>query len=186
MDLVIGDSAIDVPVQWALGTVAVSHQGGDDSSQSSLTAINALFQPKPEIVHIQRTPGRRPHSVVSVLFTALALAPLGLLYVMLSSLGANIKVSHCIGAASSCKYSAQMCCICLVSVHILCKKLEWATCITSRQQLVCLCEGSTSSCIVSLWLVHSSILAQTTAQLPCDAAGLPQECHCACCCSGLS
>ena len=94
MDLLIGDSAIDVPIQWALGTVAISHQAGDDSSQSSLTAINALFQPKPEIVHLQRIPGRRPPSAVSVLFTALALAPLGLLFYMLSSVGANLKVSN--------------------------------------------------------------------------------------------
>lgn len=93
MDLLIGDSAIDVPIQWALGTVAVSHQGGDDNSQSSLTAISAMFQPKPEIVHIQRTPGRRPLSIVSLLFTGLALAPLALLAVMLSSVGANLKVS---------------------------------------------------------------------------------------------
>lgn len=94
MDLLIGDSAIDVPIQWALGAVAISHQAGDDSSQSSLTAITALFQPKPEIVHLQRVPGRRPPSAVSVLFTALVLAPLGLLFYMLSSVGANLKVSN--------------------------------------------------------------------------------------------
>lgn len=93
MDLLIGDSAIDVPIQWALGAVAISHQAGDDS-QSSLTAINALFQPKPEIVHLQRVSGRRPPRAVSVLFTALALAPLGLLFYMLSSVGANLKVSN--------------------------------------------------------------------------------------------
>ena len=92
IDLLIGDSAIDVPVQWALGTVAVSHQDSDDRSQLSLTATHALFQPKPEIVHIHRVPGRRPPSVVSVLFTLLALAPLLLLFVMLSSIGANLKV----------------------------------------------------------------------------------------------
>lgn len=91
IDLLIGDSAIDVPVQWALGTVAVSHQDSDDRSQLSLTATHALFQAKPEIVHIHRVPGRRPPSVVSVLFTLLALAPLLLLFVMLSSIGANLK-----------------------------------------------------------------------------------------------
>lgn len=116
MDLLIGDSAIDVPIQWALGTVAVSHQGGDDNSQSSLTAISALFQPKPEIVHIQRTPGRRPLSAVSLLFTGLALAPLGLLGVMLSSVGANLKVSvggEHVGHQLSCGLFTCICYSCL-------------------------------------------------------------------------
>ena len=91
MDLLIGDNALDVPVIWPLGTVAVSHQA-DEGAETGLTAINAFFGPKPEIVHLQRTPGRRPPSAVSVLFTVLALAPLLLLYTMLSSVGANLKV----------------------------------------------------------------------------------------------
>lgn len=90
MDVLIGDNALDVPVIWPLGTVAVSHHTSDES-QTGLT--EALFRPKPEIVHLQRTPGQRPLSVVSVFFTALALAPLLLLYLMLSSVGANLKVS---------------------------------------------------------------------------------------------
>ena len=92
VDVLIGDNALDVPVIWPLGTVAVSHHASDES-QTGLTAIDALFRPKPEIVHLQRTPGPRPLSVVSVFFTALALAPLLLLYLMLSSVGANLKVS---------------------------------------------------------------------------------------------
>ena len=92
MDVLIGDNALDVPVIWPLGTVAVSHHTSDES-QTGLTAIDALFRPKPEIVHLQRTPGQRPLSIVSVFFTALALAPLLLLYMMLSSVGANLKVS---------------------------------------------------------------------------------------------
>lgn len=92
MDVLIGDNALDVPVIWPLGTVAVSHHTSDES-QTGLTAIDALFRPKPEIVHLQRTPGQRPLSVVSVFFTALALAPLLLLYLMLTSVGANLKVS---------------------------------------------------------------------------------------------
>lgn len=92
MDVLIGDNALDVPVIWPLGTVAVSHQSSDES-QTSLTALDALFRPKPDIVHLQRTPGPRPLSAVSVFFTALALAPLLLLYLMLSAVGANLKVS---------------------------------------------------------------------------------------------
>ena len=92
MDVLIGDNALDVPVIWPLGTVAVSHHSSDES-QTGLTAIDALFRPKPEIVHLQRVPGQRPLSIVSVLFTALALAPLLLLYLMLSAVGANLKVS---------------------------------------------------------------------------------------------
>ena len=92
LDVLIGDNALDVPVIWPLGTVAVSHHTSDDS-QTGLTAIDALLRPKPEIVHLQRTQGPRPLSIVSVFFTALALAPLLLLYLMLSSVGANLKVS---------------------------------------------------------------------------------------------
>lgn len=92
MDVLIGDHALDVPVMWPLGTVAVSHHSSDES-QTGLTAIDAFFRPKPEIVHIERAAGQRPPSIVSLLFTALALAPLLLLYLMLSSVGANLKVS---------------------------------------------------------------------------------------------
>ena len=128
MDLLIGDSAIDVPIQWALGTVAISHQGGDDNSQSSLTAISALFQSKPEIVHIQRTPGRRPLSAVSLLFTGLALAPLGLLAVMLSSVGANLKVSVAGGLQHS--ISAIQCLVSNLPAHVThaCHLCRWAHC----------------------------------------------------------
>ncbi|KAL3162543.1 proteasome regulatory particle base subunit [Trebouxia sp. C0010 RCD-2024] len=90
MDVLIGDNALDVPVIWPLGTVAVSHHSSDEP-QTGLAATEALFRPKPEIVHIGRAPGKRPLSVVSMLFTGLALAPLGLLYLMLSSVGANLK-----------------------------------------------------------------------------------------------
>ena len=91
LDLLIGDNALDVPVIWRIGTVAASFQSSENS-QTGLAAVNALFKAKPEIVHLQRVPGRRPASVVSILFTALALAPLLLLYVMLQSVGANLKV----------------------------------------------------------------------------------------------
>lgn len=102
MDVLIGDNALDVPVIWPLGTVAVSHSSSDEP-QTGLAAIEAMFRPKPEIVHIERAPGKRPPSVVSMLFTGLALAPLGLLYLMLSSVGANLKVSvllHMVGCYS--------------------------------------------------------------------------------------
>ena len=92
LDVLIGDQAIDVPIKWSLGNVAVSHQATEGSNQLSTSATDALYQPKPEIVHLQRVPGRRPPSAVSVLFTGLALAPLLLLFVMLSSVGANLKV----------------------------------------------------------------------------------------------
>ena len=94
MELLVGDQAIDVPVKWSLGTVAVSHQNTDSSDQLRLSGSDSLYKPKPEIVHLQRVPGRRPPSAVSVLFTGLALLPLLLLFAMLSSVGANIKVSH--------------------------------------------------------------------------------------------
>ena len=89
-----------MPVIWPLGTVAASFQSSENS-QTGLTAVNALFRAKPDIVHLQRVAGRRPASAVSILFTALALAPLLLLYVMLSSVGANLKVLYTLLASKT-------------------------------------------------------------------------------------
>ncbi len=55
-------------------------------------AIDALFQPLPEIVHMHRAPERRAPAVVSLLFTLVVVAPLGAFVVLAVRAGANLKV----------------------------------------------------------------------------------------------
>ena len=52
---------------------------------------------RPQILHMHRAPSARPPAAVSYLFTGLAAAPLGVLVVLLGSVGINFDVScrHC-------------------------------------------------------------------------------------------
>lgn len=100
LELLIGDKAIGTPVRWHLTTVTISYQANDDGPQSALLsatstaeALQARFQPKPEIVHIQRAPGKSPPKAISLLFTGLTLLPLLVLFYTLQLAGANLKVS---------------------------------------------------------------------------------------------
>ena len=49
---------------------------------------------KPQILHMHRQPSARPPASVSYLFTGLAVAPLGVLLLMLNAVGINFKVRH--------------------------------------------------------------------------------------------
>ena len=84
------------PVRWHVASVTVTHQSSDDVQAmlkpSATEAVQAQFKVKPEIVHLQRAPGKRPPQAVSILFTILALLPLPLLFHMLQLAGANVKV----------------------------------------------------------------------------------------------
>lgn len=91
--LLVGDAAIETPVQWSLGDVAVSFKPLDDGSQPDDPAqFPAAFQPRPTILHMHRPPEKQPPAVVSLVFAAVTLAPLLLvLAVALGSLKANFK-----------------------------------------------------------------------------------------------
>ena len=54
-------------------------------------AIWKMVQPKPEIKHMFRRPDPRPPVAVSVLFAALALAPLPVSLIALARMGVNLK-----------------------------------------------------------------------------------------------
>ena len=94
--MLIGDRAMGTPVRWHVASVTVTHQSSDDVQAmlkpSATEAVQAQFKVKPEIVHLQRAPGKRPPQAVSILFTILALLPLPLLFHMLQLAGANVKV----------------------------------------------------------------------------------------------
>lgn len=96
MELLIGDRTISTPVQWHLATVVISYQASEDGAPSALpsalASVQKQFQPKPEVVHIQRTPGKSPPKVISLVFTVFSLLPLLLLIHTLQLAGANLKV----------------------------------------------------------------------------------------------
>lgn len=99
MELLIGDKTIGTPVRWHLASVAVSYQANEDGPQSvlpsALADVQKQFQPKPEIVHIQRAPGKSPPRAISLLFTVFSLLPLLCLFYTLQLAGANLKVFCC-------------------------------------------------------------------------------------------
>ncbi|XP_022914167.2 dolichyl-diphosphooligosaccharide--protein glycosyltransferase subunit 2 [Onthophagus taurus] len=86
MELIIGDAIVSNPFRWKLGYVQVSvSQSGESEEKIQLTG------PKPEIEHLFRQPEKRPPQTVSLLFTALAGAPLLLLFVLWGRIGVNIS-----------------------------------------------------------------------------------------------
>ncbi|KAL4447820.1 hypothetical protein ABPG75_005039 [Micractinium tetrahymenae] len=92
--LVVGDARTLQPLLWALGEVQVLHPPLDDGSQPAAApyrAMDVLFRPLPEIVHMHRAPERRAPALVSLLFALVALAPLGAFVVLALRAGANLK-----------------------------------------------------------------------------------------------
>ncbi|KAL4442492.1 hypothetical protein ABPG77_005076 [Micractinium sp. CCAP 211/92] len=92
--LVVGDARTAQPLLWVLGEVEVLLPPLDDGSQPAAApyrAIDSLFQPLPEILHMHRAPERRAPAVVSLLFTLVAVAPLGAFVVLAVRAGANLK-----------------------------------------------------------------------------------------------
>ena len=96
--LSIGDEALEEAVQWRLGAVIVAHAPGDSGAQRAAPAASAVLrdaQPKPEIHHVFRAPGKRPPAVVSLFFAAVAvIVPAAFLLLRLHQLGVNLKVLH--------------------------------------------------------------------------------------------
>lgn len=58
----------------------------------SCRAVDALFQPLPEIRHMHRAPERRAPAAVSLLFTGVVAAPLAAFLLLALRAGANVKV----------------------------------------------------------------------------------------------
>jgi len=85
-EVLIGDTRLSKPVQWHVADVQLAFKG---SARPPLGARAA--RALPTIDHQFREPERRPLSVVSLLFTALSVAPLLLLLVGISRVGFNLS-----------------------------------------------------------------------------------------------
>ncbi|PSC69378.1 dolichyl-diphosphooligosaccharide-glycosyltransferase subunit 2 [Micractinium conductrix] len=99
--LLVGDLRASEPVQWELGSVEVLHAPQDDGSQPEAgphRAVDALFQPLPEIRHMHRAPERRAPAAVSLLFTGVVAAPLAAFLLLALRAGANVKAFPTDGA----------------------------------------------------------------------------------------
>lgn len=86
MELIIGDAIISNPIRWALGTI--EFKVGPMPAPTLPTVLRGV---RPEIKHMFREPEKRPPQIISSTFTAFALAPMLVLFIMWGKLGINIK-----------------------------------------------------------------------------------------------
>lgn len=84
MELILGDSIMSNPLRWSFGSVDVK-LGTAEPKQPIIRG------PRPEIKHMFRPAEKRPPQVVSMMFTALAAAPLLLLLIVWLKLGINLS-----------------------------------------------------------------------------------------------
>lgn len=82
LELILGDSVISNPLRWNLGSLDVNLNVRESAKKTTLG-------PKPEIKHLFRPAEKRPPETVSLLFTALVLAPLLLLLILWLKIGIN-------------------------------------------------------------------------------------------------
>lgn len=81
VNLILGDALVANSVNWKIATVNINFSGGVSAS----TPSTVEFAAKPEISHIFREQEKRPHPLVSNLFTGLVMVPFLALFVMVSS-----------------------------------------------------------------------------------------------------
>jgi len=90
--LLLGDPTVADSISWDLGSL---HVPEDPEVAPTPKYLSATFQPlnnvKPEIRHIFRAPDKQPPVVISLAFTGLALAPLGILLIALTQMGINFQ-----------------------------------------------------------------------------------------------
>lgn len=82
LELILGDSIMSNPLRWSFGSVDVK-LGLPEPKQAVVRSL------RPEIRHMFRPAEKRPPQVVSMLFTALAAAPLLLLLILWLKVGIN-------------------------------------------------------------------------------------------------
>lgn len=84
LELILGDSIMSNPIRWSFGSIDVKLGAGEPKQA-------AIRGPRPEIKHMFRPAESRPPQAVSMLFTALAGAPLLLLLILWLKLGINFN-----------------------------------------------------------------------------------------------
>lgn len=86
MSLLVGDSTIEVPIHWAIGTVSLKFKD-DTQDQNDAQSLS----PKPVIEHMFRIPEKRPSKIVSTIFTVLVFSPLLVMIGIWIQVGANLS-----------------------------------------------------------------------------------------------
>jgi oligosaccharyltransferase complex subunit delta (ribophorin II) len=89
IELVVADSLIDNPIVWKLADVDVKFI--QEGTKSTGVDKASLYAKRPEIKHTFRAPEPTPSPLVSTVFAALCLAPLGLLFLLWLSIGFNFS-----------------------------------------------------------------------------------------------
>lgn len=85
--LIVGDASISNPIFWHFADISLKF-GSDPEPEAS--AMEKLYDVKPEIQHMFRQPEPRPPAVLSQAFTVACILPLVLAFILWSKVGANI------------------------------------------------------------------------------------------------
>jgi oligosaccharyltransferase complex subunit delta (ribophorin II) len=86
LDLIVGDAGIENPFSWKVCSISLTF------AETALpSAPKEKFSVQPEIHHIFRKPEPRPPRIITVVFTALVVAPVLLLLILWLYLGANLS-----------------------------------------------------------------------------------------------
>ena len=101
----VGDPSIK-PMQWDAGKLTIMHRNGKvPVAEPPISKHDALFIVPPSRSHTFRPPQEQPPAAVPLLATAVTLLPLlGLLYVLVVKLGANLSALS-MGGASAAAFS---------------------------------------------------------------------------------
>jgi len=85
--LIVGDASISNPIFWHFADVALKF-GSDPEPEAS--AMEKLYDVKPEIKHMFRQPEPRPPAILSQAFTVACILPIFLAFILWSKVGANL------------------------------------------------------------------------------------------------
>lgn len=85
--LIVGDASISNPIFWHFADVALKF-GSDPEPEAS--AMEKLYDVKPEIKHMFRQPEPRPPAILSQAFTVACILPIVLAFILWSKVGANL------------------------------------------------------------------------------------------------
>ncbi|XP_062520904.1 dolichyl-diphosphooligosaccharide--protein glycosyltransferase subunit 2-like [Corticium candelabrum] len=86
LDLIVGDAAIENSFSWFVTTVSLKFE-----QAASTPTTKEKFIAQPEIHHLFRVPEPRPPRIITLIFTALVVAPIVLLLILWLRLGANLN-----------------------------------------------------------------------------------------------
>jgi len=92
VEAILGDNSLPEPISIDLGTFSVDMQSTEEARMSLKQVSSEKYSPERLIEHTFREPDSRPPTVISLVFTAVTLAPLLILVVMWPLYGVNFKL----------------------------------------------------------------------------------------------